>query len=89
MSSPLEEGPAVIASAPCGLCGTPFIFDPITVPSILIDPQTLRPPDVGPRPGGWGRAQREPVCPRCVDKFNTERERQGLPPGWPGEGNTT
>lgn len=78
----LTPGPKVTALGPCGLCGSLFSFHPDTVPSILMDPQTGLPPDVGPQPGGFGRAVAEPVCPGCVAAFARARDELGLPAAW-------
>lgn len=61
----------------CWLCKQVFMFNPDSVPSVLIDPVTGRPPDLG---GDPARAQREPLCPTCVETVNPLREARGLPP---------
>jgi hypothetical protein len=60
----------------CWSCGRPFTFNPYLVPSIPIDPETRRPPDLG---GDPERAEREPLCESCVERVNVERERLGQP----------
>lgn len=62
--------------APCWSCKSPFMFDPDKVPSIPIDPETNRPPDLG---GDAGRAVRQPICPSCCKAANVQRRREGLP----------
>jgi hypothetical protein len=74
------------ALGPCFACKQLFGFDPDTVPSVLIDPQTGKPPDVDPAPGGRERARREPLCPNCVAEINPQRAERGLPPLVPGPG---
>jgi hypothetical protein len=51
-----------------------FEFDPETVPSVLIDPVTQLPPDLG---GDEERARREPICPACIALINPLRAAQG------------
>jgi hypothetical protein len=58
----------------CWLCHRPFTFNPFSVPSIPIDPETQRPPDLG---GDPERARREPICESCVELVNQTRERLG------------
>lgn len=71
----MTDGPEV-ALGLCFTCKQPFAFDPVTVPSVPIDPVTGLPPDLG---GDAGRARREPICPDCVQRVNVERQRRGLP----------
>jgi hypothetical protein len=81
--------PSVMAmGAACASCGDRgFAFHPDLVPSVSIDPQTGKPPDVDPEPGGYDRARAEPLCPRCVKAIN--RIQPGritvLPGAYPGE----
>jgi hypothetical protein len=65
------------AFGPCYACGNNFDYNPDTVPSVFVDPQTRKPPDVDPEPGGFERAYREPICPRCVAKVNPLRAKAG------------
>lgn len=76
----------MVAIGPCWLCGNIFEYDPETVHSILIDPQTQRAVDVGAdgqqfQPGAeaLARSVRQPFCPACVSKVNQLRAAQGLP----------
>lgn len=66
-----------IAFGNCFVHGGLFMFDPDTVTSVLIDPVTGLPPDMG---GNERRARREPVCPACCKAANPERARRGLEP---------
>jgi hypothetical protein len=66
---------AMTAIGPCYRCGRPFEFDPKTVPSVPVDPQTGLPPDLG---GDAGRAVNRPVCPGCCRAVNPARRRAGL-----------
>jgi len=70
----------VYLHGPCFACGRVFSYNPNHVPSIQVDPQTGRPPDVGPEPGGYQRARREPLCEACVTLANRERAAKGLEP---------
>ena len=69
-------GGFVWALAPCWSCGQLFSFDPERVPSIPIDRQTNRPPDLG---GAAERAEREPVCRSCIGRANEVRRQAGRP----------
>ncbi len=65
----------------CFGCANVFDFNPDTVPSILIDPETTLPPDLtNDVEAATARAQRQPLCPSCVAKVNAKREAAGLPP---------
>jgi hypothetical protein len=78
--------------APCGMCGRICAVDPATCPSVLIDPQTGRPPDVMEGgPGGKGvlipleeidpaaveRSRAQPLCPRCIKALNDAYRKLG------------
>lgn len=67
----------MIATGRCWACRSYFEFHPDLVTSILIDPVTQRPPDLG---GDPARARREPICPRCCQLLNPERAARGLAP---------
>ncbi|MBO0729903.1 MAG: hypothetical protein J2P57_11640 [Acidimicrobiaceae bacterium] len=68
-----------LAIGPCWSCRRPFEFNPELVPSVPIDPETGQPPDVDPRPGGYERAVRQPLCRECVDLINRQRRQRGGP----------
>jgi hypothetical protein len=65
----------MIATGPCFACRRPFPYHPDLVASVLVDPVTGRPPDLG---GAAGRARREPVCPSCCRRANPQRAAAGL-----------
>lgn len=76
--------PDMIAFGPCCVCGNPFPFDPDRVPSILMDPETNRPPDVNengqhiqPSPEAVERSVKRPYCPVCAKALNTELRSRG------------
>ncbi len=63
----------MLAFAPCFTDGQVFGFNPETVISVPIDPQTNRPPDVDehgghitPDPAAVARAVRMPICNACA-----------------------
>jgi hypothetical protein len=66
----------LIAMGPCWSCGTLFTFDPDLVPSLPIDPETSRPPDLG---GDPARAISQPICQDCIAKANANRSQAGRP----------
>lgn len=77
----------MIAFGPCCVCGNVFSFNPDQVPSILMDPETGRPPDVDenghptqPSPEAAARAVKRPYCPVCAKALNTERRARGEEP---------
>lgn len=66
----------LFAIGPCFICGQQFTFDPETVQSVWVDPQTNRPPDVNslgehitPDPAAVERAVRLPICPNDVARL--------------------
>jgi hypothetical protein len=59
-----DDGPVVMAMAPCYVCGRTFMFNPHAVPSIR-------------RPGDDVRM---PVCRNCVTVINEERVAAGEAP---------
>lgn len=66
--------------ANCCACGDPFsFFDPDRVPSVVIDPVTGLPPDMG---GDPTRAQKTPICPPCFGQVERKRKAAGKAP-WP------
>lgn len=69
----------LVAMGLCFVHGGLFSFDPETVPSVLIDPRTNRPPAAGDAEA-IGRAVREPVCDDCLAVINPQRVAGGLPP---------
>lgn len=76
-----DLGDKVIALAPCFTCGNGFDFNPETVPTIMIDPVTNKPPDANglPDPEAVKRAKPEPICPACARKIRATRIANGLP----------
>lgn len=71
---------------PCFVGGETFAFDPDTVPSILVDPQTGRPADVDAEGNQIelteevrARSVREPYCPACAKRLNADPRRRGMP----------
>lgn len=83
------DPPVLIAMGPCHVCGGIFGFDPDRVTSVLIDPETGRPPDVDEdgnfvdletEAEGVARSSRRPVCPRCCKALNAELARRGQGP---------
>lgn len=62
------------AIGPCWVCRSLFVFDPETVSSVLVDPVTDQPPDLG---GDPDRAVARPLCPPCVTEANLERAKAG------------
>jgi hypothetical protein len=71
-----DEIDHVVAFGRCWICRRTFSFHPERVTSVLIDPLSGKPPDLG---GDPGRARREPVCPSCCVRVNIERRDRGLP----------
>ena len=74
----------MLAFGPCVVHGGVFGFDPDLVPTVLIDPETNRPPDVGPdslpcepAPGSAERAVGRPLCPACARALNRELQGRG------------
>jgi hypothetical protein len=67
----------IVALTGCLICGRIFDFNPAKVPSIPIDPETMKPPDVDPQPGGYERAVRQPLCESCVKYVNLRRAERG------------
>lgn len=76
------SGEAVtVAIGPCYGCGQRFGFNPEAVATVLVDPDTLLPPDLGGTP--VERARREPLCPTCVATVRQVKANAGLPDPWP------
>jgi hypothetical protein len=78
---------AEVAMAPCFIHGGVFGFDPEAVCSVLVDPETGRPPDVGPDgqaitpdPEAVQRSVRKPVCDDCMERANRARVAAGQAP---------
>jgi len=68
----------------CWSCKKPFTFNPVRVPSVMIDPKTNRPPDVDedgslrePSREEWDRSSREPFCETCIELVNEHRVERG------------
>lgn len=75
----MTEPEFMLAFGECWSCKRGFYFNPARVPSIPIDPQTKKPPDIDPEPGGYERARREPICADCMTIRNARRRERGLP----------
>lgn len=84
----MDAGPGFgFALGRCHLCKELFEFNPHTVVSLSIDPQTNRPPDVDqdgkqivPDPEALARMRRAEVCNQCTAELNEARARRGMPP---------
>jgi hypothetical protein len=79
----------MIGLGPCYLHGGLFEFDPDTVVTVLVDPQTGRPPDVGESgepctvdPAAEARAVQRPICDPCVETKVNPALRDAGRPGW-------
>lgn len=72
---------ASFAQAPCYTCQTVFAFDPETVPSMAVDPQTNKAliATLGADPIVTRRARFEPICPTCVSRLQPLLKAAGLP----------
>lgn len=57
-----------------------FMFDPDTVTTVWIDPQTGKPIDIDPAPGGEQRAVQRPICTPCMEEINKRRAALHRPP---------
>lgn len=72
----------LVAIAPCWSCGSPFSFDPETVPSVGIDPASNLPSDLaGADPAA---AVYRPICPPCVEAVAAHHRAHGRPDPWGG-----
>lgn len=77
----MDDISKLIAEGQCCGCSKIFAFNPFTVPSIFIDPVTGKSPDLLPeaeQAAAMQRAEKEPVCPDCVEKANLIREKNNL-----------
>jgi hypothetical protein len=70
----------------CYSCGRRFGFNPYSVPSLLIDPQTGLPPDVDEHghaqpieAHALARSVREPICESCVEIANARHAARDEP----------
>lgn len=69
----------------CYVHGEPFTFDPVSVVTVPIDPQTGLPPDVdadlqpvpSPDPDAVARSVWRPICDPCVQRANRQLAAQG------------
>lgn len=68
--------------SPCYIHHGYFMADPDNVVSVLVDPQTGKPPDVDPHPDGLGmdRAIQAVICDDCVREVNKVKIRRGEVP---------
>lgn len=76
----------MIALGTCWIHKQVFEFDPDTVITVLIDPQTGRPPDVDadgnpcrPEPGAVQRSVQQVICDPCMDRVNAGKRAAGYP----------
>ncbi|MFI6512916.1 hypothetical protein ACIBCT_35405 [Streptosporangium sp. NPDC050855] len=67
------------------VCRKVFDFDPETVNSVLVDPETGLPPDTDPEtrtptrtptPEELARSERMPICPECANKMRRRIARE-------------
>lgn len=79
--------PAIIAIGRCFTCRKKFTFNPDRVPSVLIDPETNRPPDVDasgqridPSKAAIERSVKRPYCPYCAKTMNMLLRERGEAP---------
>jgi heterodisulfide reductase subunit C len=63
----------MICTGSCVICGDIFDFNPDTVPSVRV---TEKDGELVPDPAG----PRCPICRRCVEAGNRERELRGMEP---------
>lgn len=70
----------------CFIHGGLFEFDPDSVVTVWIDPETGRPPDVDADGGTIAadplaveRCVQRPICGPCIARVNEGRRAQGLP----------
>jgi hypothetical protein len=71
-----------LGTAPCGMCGKLFTFDPARVPTFPID--TSQTAGIGRLaiPKSWlpnADEHREPVCRPCFREINAYRKQHGQP----------
>lgn len=81
----MTEG-TLLGLGTCYVCAEVFAFNPDTVPSVPIDPDTGLPPDVGRTEPA--NAIRRPICDVCLPVINKLRAGLKLPPfthgkAWP------
>jgi hypothetical protein len=81
----MDEG-KLVGMDVCYLHGQMFRFDPHTVVTVLVDPQTGWPPDVDennqpctPDSEAIKRAVKRPVCDACVERVNRTLASHGHP----------
>lgn len=84
-----DDPPVLIAYGSCWVGREFFGFDPDRVTSVLIDPETKRPPDVDasgqhvtPDPEATARSIRQPICPACCKKLNAVLVSRGEAPAF-------
>jgi hypothetical protein len=55
---------------PCWSCGVVFTYNPLHVPSVLVNSQGFIDP----------AGRREPICQNCMTLANEKRKAAGMPP---------
>jgi hypothetical protein len=78
--------PLVLGIGTCYLHNGPITFDPESITTVWIDPQTNLPPDVDanakpitPDPEAMDRLVQRPICDPCVAKVNRRLAAEGRP----------
>ncbi|WP_131736448.1 hypothetical protein [Actinomadura roseirufa] len=73
----------------CAACRQTFEFDPRTVETVLIDPQTTLPPGMTvlgslrpATPEAVARSTDEPICPKCLSRARQFEATTESPPKW-------
>lgn len=75
----MSDAGLAIAFTTCAACPRRFACDPDNVPTVLLDPVTGLPPDLG---GDASRASSRAVCASCAREVNAIRASCGQPPAW-------
>ncbi|MFC4118469.1 hypothetical protein [Nonomuraea zeae] len=76
----------------CYACKSTFSFDPQKVETMLVDPETNRPPGITALgtlrpalPDAVARSIDEPICPECIEKARRITKTLNLQQQWDGE----